>query len=158
MARAAKLTAAKSGTKSKASTKSPIKAVATKLKVTAAEKVVAKPSKLAAPVQSVTKKPAVDANVAGRKSVSQKLLETIARRKQAKAGQKGFFTKPPGRRGRRPKNVEYTPGSNEEETLVYETDERLEYDTGIRVAEKSEDSSLSMERFEEFDEELNFDW
>lgn len=150
MSRAAKARAVKSSTKVKAARKPTLKAVEAKTKVATA-KVATKPSKVAAVIQT--------ASVSGKKQVSQKLLETIERRKMEKAGQKGFFTKPPGRRGRRPKNVEYTPGQNEEESYVYEAEhERLEYDTGIRVAQKSDDGALSMERFEEFDEELNFDW
>jgi hypothetical protein len=101
------------------------------------------------------------------KKVSQKLIETIEKRKQqaagAKPGGKAMFAgKPPGRRGRRPKNaVEYTPEHQEEgsDVFVAESDyEGLEYDTGIRVNKAKDDGAFSLDRFEDFDEELNFDW
>ncbi len=98
------------------------------------------------------------------KKVSQKLLETIERRKRGQAAGNGkgamFGGKPPGRRGRRPKAVsEYVPGNNEEEAYVLEADhESIEYDTGIRVKEGGEDRGFSLDRFEDYDEELNFDW
>ena len=91
------------------------------------------------------KKPVVKAaphatKAAEPKKVSQKLIETIEKRKQqagAKPGGKAMFAgKPPGRRGRRPKNaVEYTPEHQEEGSDVFVADsdyEGLEYDTGIR--------------------------
>lgn len=67
--------------------------------------------------------------------------------------------RPPGRRGRRPKNMDYQPSNNEEETsYVLESDyESLEYDTGIRLKDGKEDL-MSLDRVEDFDEELNFDW
>ena len=70
--------------------------------------------------------------------------------------------KPPARRGRRPKasNSEYTPENNSEEAYVLESEyERIEYDTGIsckKPATASEDG-FSLDRFDDFDEELNFD-
>jgi hypothetical protein len=96
----------------------------------------------------------------GEKKVSQKLIETIEKRKKAQAAKSSMFAKPMGRRGRRPKAaVEYTPEHQEEEAYVLESDyEGLEYDTGIRVKENGDDRSFGMDRFEEFDEELNFDW
>jgi hypothetical protein len=92
----------------------------------------------------------------GAKKVSQKLLETIEKRKKAKGG---MFGKPAGRRGRRPKNAaEYTPVNQEEDGYVLESDyEGIEYDTGIRLKEGGEDGAFNLDRFEEFDEELNFD-
>ncbi len=66
--------------------------------------------------------------------------------------------RPPGRRGRRPKNMDYQPSNNEEESYVLENDyETLEYDTGIRV-KSGKDDVMSLDRVEDFDEELNFDW
>lgn len=66
--------------------------------------------------------------------------------------------RPPGRRGRRPKNVEYTPSNSEEESYVLENDyETLEYDTGINI-KGGKDDMMSLDRVEDFDEELNFDW
>ena len=92
-----------------------------------------------------------------KKSVSQRLIETIEKRKLAKKD--NAFGKIPGRRGRRPKNVEYTPNNNEEDSYVLESEhERLEYDTGIQLKEAGDDRAVKMERFEDFDEELNFDW
>lgn len=92
------------------------------------------------------------------KKVSQKLIETIQKRRQTQ-GKAPLFSKPPGRRGRRPKGaVEYTPENQEEDVFVMDADsESLEYDTGIRVNKAREDGAFNMERFEEFDEELNFD-
>jgi hypothetical protein len=102
---------------------------------------------------------------AEKKSLSQKLVDTIEKRKQAKdsgAAHQGskFFVKPPGRRGRRPKNlVDYQPENREEDSYVVESErENIEYDTGIRVAQKREESGFGLDRFEDFDEELNFDW
>lgn len=93
----------------------------------------------------------------GEKKVSQRLIETIEKRKQAKAGTPGRV---PGRRGRRPKALaEYIPNNNEEDTYNVDNDyEGLEYDTGIRVKGGKDDAGFSMDRFEDFDEELNFDW
>ena len=93
-----------------------------------------------------------------KKTASQRLIETFDKRKQAaKAGMP--MPKPPGRRGRRPKNVDYTPTNNEEEGFVAEPEyERLEHDTGIQMKGSAEDKGFSMDRMEDFDEELNFDW
>lgn len=92
-----------------------------------------------------------------KKKVSQAFLEAIQKRRQAR--EDGPVQKVPGRRGRRPKNVEYTPNNNEEESYSVESEyERLEYDTGIRLKETSDDKGYNLDRFEDFDEELNFDW
>ena len=101
-----------------------------------------------------------DAQANVEKKVSQKLLETIERRKKAKAEGKGVsnFGRPAGRRGRRPKNIEYNPENQEDDTYVMESDyEGIEYDTGIRVGKARDDGGLSLDRMEDFDEELNFD-
>ncbi|MBM4303718.1 MAG: hypothetical protein FJ112_05265 [Deltaproteobacteria bacterium] len=100
-----------------------------------------------------------------KKELSQKLVDTIEKRKQAKEsdgkpqGSK-FFVKPPGRRGRRPKNlVDYQPENREEDSYIVESErENIEYDTGIRVSERKDESGFGVDRFEDFDEELNFDW
>lgn len=98
------------------------------------------------------------------KKVSQKLIETIEKRKQEQAkagGNPNRFGKPAGRRGRRPKNVHYTPQHTDDDSYTGEGEfegQGLEYDTGIRVASKGDDGGFGMDRFEEFDEELNFDW
>lgn len=94
------------------------------------------------------------------KKVSQKLIETIEKRRQAQGKAPGaLFARPAGRRGRRPKGaVEYTPEHQEEDVLTVDADaEGLEYDTGIRVKQQREEG-FSLDRFEDFDEELNFDW
>ncbi len=162
MARAVKSRALKGGIKQKAAKKPQLKS-----QLKPQLNIVSK-AKVAAPVKTTAKvaKPiATPVDTAAKKTVSQKLLETIQRRNQQKAavnganGQKAFGARPPGRRGRRPKNVEYTPGQNEEESYVYEAEnENLTYDTGIRVSEKKDDAGVSLDRFEDFDEELNFDW
>lgn len=125
--------------------------VSTKAKVKTAPSVEAK----AAPAKE---------NTAEDKKVSQKLLETLERRRKNQQAQNPrsmqLFAKPGGRRGRRPKaSAEYTPGNQEEETYALESDyEGLEYDTGIRVKEAAEDRSFNLDRFDDYDEELNFDW
>lgn len=95
------------------------------------------------------------------KKVSEKLLKSIDRHKasQAKSASSNFG-KIPRRRGRRPKAaVEYVPGNQDEQSYVLESDfEGLEYDTGIRVKESRDDHGTSLDRLEDFDEELNFDW
>ena len=131
---------------------------------TAAAKAKKKPAKSVPALKAVSTHPPAQGasakvtSVNGKK-VSQKLLETIEKRRaQGKAS--SLFSRPPGRRGRRPKgSVEYTPEHQEEELFVADADqESLEYDTGIRVKQYREDSAFSLDRFEEFDEELNFDW
>jgi hypothetical protein len=109
-------------------------------------------------------KPAPDA--ASSKKISQKFIEAMEKRKTQGGwgARKGsmFGGKPPARRGRRPKasNSEYTPENNSEEAYVLESEyERIEYDTGIsckKPATASEDG-FSLDRFDDFDEELNFD-
>ncbi len=121
----------------------------------------AKPIASAAEVKSTTAKKAEG------KKLSPKLLEAIEKRQSAKAADsKGKptnpFGRPMGRRGRRPKRLaEYTPTNGEEgsnEQVENENQyEGLEYDTGIRVKEHQSDEMFSMDRFEDFDEELNFD-
>jgi len=90
--------------------------------------------------------------------ISPKLLEVIQRRKQ----QMGQPPKIRGRRGRKPKALtEYLAENQqqEEEGFPVETDYAgLEYDTGIDVKQHRDDNSMTLERFEEYDEELNFDW
>ena len=121
--------------------------------------------------QKLGKKPQKKATkvVPAAKKKTENRIEAIAKAKAkvqplgaAKAGAKGnaFAAKRPGRRGRRPKNLaEYTPQHNEEDSYVLESEvQSLEYDTGIRVAGKGDDNALNVERFEDFDEELNFDW
>jgi hypothetical protein len=111
---------------------------------------------------NVTEKKATQPEGSESKKVSQKLLQTIEKRKQESAqGGKKNFGKPMGRRGRRPKNYsEYVPShNNEEESSALESEyDGIEYDTGIRVKAGGDDKSFSFERFEDFDEELNFDW
>ncbi len=94
------------------------------------------------------------------KKVSQKLIETIEKRKKAQANQKtSSFGRPMARRGRRPRAaVEYTPVNNEDDTYSVENEyERLEYDTGIRLKEGVEDRGFGVERFDESNDELDFD-
>lgn len=119
------------------------------------------------PAQGAAKSPSLVSPPvkSAKKEISQNLVEAIEKRKQAKetgtphTGSK-FFVKPPGRRGRRPKNlVDYQPENREEDTYVVEAEkENIEYDIGIRVSEKRDESGFGMDRFEDFDEELNFDW
>lgn len=93
----------------------------------------------------------------GVKPISPKLLEAIERRRRA-AEENEEMPKPVGRRGRRPKAgfTDYQPdeeGFNAEP----EVSESLEYDVGIKVARK-EDEFGALDRSEDFEEELNFDW
>ena len=117
-----------------------------------------KPSRLAKSA-GITEEAEAAGIASAEKKVSQKLLETIERRKKNKTATKGsaMFARPPGRRGRRPKGaVEYTPENQEEEALVMESDyEGIEYDTGIRLKQAKDESGFNVEY--EFDEELNFD-
>lgn len=127
----------------------------------------------ASPAKVVTPKVAARAisselpTIETKKKVSDKLIETIEKRKaqQEAAKQAGrptpFGGKVPGRRGRRPKNIEYTPENREDDEVAASDNEfeRIEYDTGIRVGQRSfEDKGFGFERSEDFDEELNFDW
>lgn len=98
------------------------------------------------------------------KKISQKFIEAMEKRKSqggwgARKGSMFGGGKPPGRRGRRPKaSAEYTPENNSEEAYVLENEyERIEYDTGISVKSKGGEEGFSLERFDDFDEELNFD-
>ena len=148
MARALKTRAVKSGSREK--TKKLLKKPTLK-RVSAAAIVQKELPKKAGPLSSTTG--------GEKKNVSQMLLETIERRKREKAQKQGLPEKRPGRRGRKPKNVDYTPSNNEEDQYVYEAEyERLEYDTGIRLKDHNEEAGNGLERIEEFDEELNFDW
>lgn len=121
--------------------------------------------------KKVTSKTAVEATTqpASQKKVSANLIATIEKRKQEKekaAAKGGGFGRPAGRRGRRPKRpIEYTPQHNEdgeggEETAEFEAQSDytgLEYDTGIRVEKAGGDDGFRLDRFDDFDEELNFD-
>jgi len=103
----------------------------------------------------------------GKKKLSEQLMATIAKRK-AEQAQKPGFSKPRGRRGRKPKNlVDYQPYSEEQQDDQYmypNENENLEYDTGIRVGGSTggmslrDDGTMVLDRVEDFDEELNFDW
>jgi hypothetical protein len=119
---------------------------------------------VAPPTKEVVQSESV--SVAARQNVAQKLAQSIEKRKLEKGAaggkpgnNKSFFGRPPGRRGRRPKQAaEYTPMQQEEDSYVLESEfERLEYDTGIRLKDGAEDGSFSLDRAEDFDEELNFD-
>lgn len=95
--------------------------------------------------------------------ISRRLLEAIERRKKER-GDDGesriakLFKKPVGRRGRRPKNVEYgaSNGSDDEFTATDSEAERLEYDTGIKVGFSVDGDSTTFERSDDYDEELDF--
>lgn len=77
-----------------------------------------------------------------------------------KKGPGNMFARPQMRRGRRPKALaDYKPNSDEEENREEEVDYKgLEYDTGIRVAKPRDDNPFNMDRFDDYDEELNFDF
>ncbi|MCB9253702.1 MAG: hypothetical protein H6617_03385 [Bdellovibrionaceae bacterium] len=96
--------------------------------------------------------------------VSRSMLEAIERRKRER-GDEGesritqLFKKPVGRRGRRPKNVEYgaSNGGPEDEFAANDPEaERLEYDTGIKVGFSVDGDSTLFERSDDYDEELDF--
>ncbi len=150
----------------------PVKAKAPARKAVSKAKaaLVAKP-KLSAKAKPVVaaKSAKVDSTTAKKtegKKLSAKLLEAIEKRQSAKAadskGKPNPFGRPMGRRGRRPKRLaEYTPTNGEESSNEQVENENqmegLEYDTGIRVKEHQSDEMFSMDRFEDYDEELNFD-
>jgi hypothetical protein len=115
-----------------------------------------------------TTQPKLSASDESKKKLSEKLLATIEKRK-AEQAKNPAFSKPRGRRGRRPKNlVDYQPYSEEQQDDQYSypnENENLEYDTGIRVGGSSsggatyrDDGGIVLDRVEDFDEELNFDW
>jgi hypothetical protein len=96
------------------------------------------------------------------KKISQKFLEAMEKRRGGWGARKGaaFGGRPPARRGRRPKaSSEYTPENNSEEAYVLESEfERIEHDTGISYkSQGGEDGGFSLDRIDDFDEELNFD-
>lgn len=109
----------------------------------------------------------VSASDESKKKLSEKLIATIEKRK-AEQAKNPAFSKPRGRRGRRPKNlVDYQPYSEEQQDDQYSypnENENLEYDTGIRVggstsgASLRDDGGIVLDRVDDFDEELNFDW
>lgn len=110
---------------------------------------------------SAATKPVAQPTLGAKKSISEKLLEAVEKRKAEQAAKSPFGGRPMGRRGRRPKNMtDYTPMSEEQEDsyVLEQENENLEYDTGIRVAGGKEDGAFSLDRIEDFDEELNFDW
>jgi hypothetical protein len=91
----------------------------------------------------------------GEKKISAALLESIERRKKSAVA---FGAKPGFRRGRRPKNVDYQPPNNEDEGYHGENElESIRYDTGIRLGPSAEEMGFSLDRFDDYDEELNFD-
>lgn len=142
-----------------------VKAVKTAPKKATQKKTVAK-----ATVKTVAPAKAAVAIDESKKKLSEKLLATIEKRKAEQASAKPAFSKPRGRRGRRPKNLlEYQPYSEDQQDDPYSDNnenENIEYDTGIRVTSTAsfsatylrEDGSVVMDRVEDFDEELNFDW
>lgn len=99
------------------------------------------------------------ADDAGEKKLSSRLLETLEKHRQKRAAQLAA-ARPKGRRGRRPKvSLDYVPEHQEEDAYVLEQEfESLQYDTGIPVPSKGEDGALTLDRSEDFDEELNFEW
>ncbi|MBY0370139.1 hypothetical protein K2X33_05595 [bacterium] len=152
MARVAKPRREKSASKSKASVRKVVeKTLTPRVKVEAAPKA-------AAPISE-------SQGSASSKKVSQKFLEAMEKRK-AQGGWGAKKTSPfgrPVRRGRRPRasNTEYTPeNSNNEEAYVLENEyDRHEHDTGVQQNPRTggDDAGFSLDRFDDFDEELNFD-
>ncbi len=152
MAKLAKSKREKATTKAKALVRNVIERATSSTSKTAAE-----PVKAAADSKTQS-----DASTP--KKISQKFLEAMEKRKSqggwgARKGSMFGGGKPPGRRGRRPKaSAEYTPENNSEEGYVLESEfERIEYDTGISVKSQGGDEGFNLERFDDFDEELNFD-
>ncbi len=157
MARLAKSRREKTATKAKASVRKPERSLTLRAKAPA----------VAAP--AATPKTSTESSASGNRKISQKFLEAMEKRKNQggwgarKPG--AMFGRPPARRGRRPKasTAEYTPENGTEESYVLESEfERIEYDTGISKpqgggATAADDSGFSLDRFDDFDEELNFD-
>lgn len=166
MAKAVKSKSAKSAQKTKKQVvKTNKKVVSTAAKAKAVKKIAKAKSAVPAQGASRASQLAQAPVKADKRELSQKLVDTIEKRKQAKetSGQpqgSKFFVKPPGRRGRRPKNlVDYQPENRDEDAYIVEAErENIEYDTGIRISERKEESGFGLDRFEDFDEELNFDW
>jgi|694.fasta_scaffold106388_3 hypothetical protein len=162
MARAVKSKVRRGVKLAKTKTKKPV-GKTTQVKKVAAKAVTKPEVKLAK--KAVTESSAPEA---AKKKLSEKLLATIEKRK-AEQEKKPGFSKPRGRRGRRPKNLtDYQPYSEEQQDDQYSyqsENENLEYDTGIRVASSGnsgfvmrDDGMVTLDRVEDFDEELNFDW
>ena len=152
MAKQAKSRREKTTTKAKAAVRKTERALTLRTKVQAA------------PEKTAASAPATEAAPASKK-LSQKFLEAMEKRKNhgGWGARKGtaFGGKPPGRRGRRPKaSAEYTPENSSEEAYVLESEyERIEYDTGISYKQPggTSEDGFSLDRFDDFDEELNFD-
>lgn len=64
------------------------------------------------------------------------------------------------RRGRRPKALaDYTPSHQEENNENQEMDyQGLEYDTGLSLNRRGDDFGLNLDRYDDGEEELNFDY
>ncbi len=99
------------------------------------------------------------------KPIPSQLVAAIEKRSVWKRSSKSkpfqLYGKPRMKRGRRPKGMQdYTPMHQEEDAYVLESDyEGFEYDTGIKLKEKEgEEGGLSLDRMDDFDEELNFDF
>ena len=94
------------------------------------------------------------------KPVSQVMLDAIARHKRAKAKLTPLLLKPGGkRRGRKPKNIDFTGEQQEEDAFNAEPElERIEFDTGIQLNKAKDDPAVPLGSTGELDEELNFDW
>ncbi len=113
-------------------------------------------------VKAAAREPAAQSVDPASKKISQKFLEAMEKRRGGWGARKGaaFGGRPPARRGRRPKaSSEYTPENNSEEAYVLESEfERIEHDTGISYKPQGgEDGGFSLDRIDDFDEELNFD-
>jgi len=91
-----------------------------------------------------------------KKDIKTLLIESIERRKQlAEANIKP----PPKRRGRKPKDVSEYNAAQDDDAFGTETEiENLQYDTGIQIKKETDEFGIALDRFEEYDEELNFDW
>ena len=99
-------------------------------------------------------------SASGKPKIAAKLLEVLEKRKRT-ATPMELFSKPsppPTRRGRRPKNgADYTASSDEDVNSAERTPEKMHYDTGIKPSYSVDGDSLTFERSDDFEEELNFD-
>ncbi len=134
---------------------SPKKAVNSTRKAAEPKKLQAKGVKPASGVQK--KRDGKEEVKEAKRPINQKLLEMLEKRTAARKAQ---LVKVPGRRGRKPKNpVDYNPDQPNEDYYAVENEyESIEYDTGIRVSSHKEDAGFTVDRPDDFDEELNFDW
>ena len=118
-----------------------------------------KPAKVSVKAKANDTKPSKRKSVPSGLSVAELLAERLRKRREQEENPDDFDGPPKrSRRGRRPKNISDYSNQNDEPGYGSDADYRgLEYDTGIRVKKSAEDKGFVAERYDDFEEELNFD-